>query len=523
MMSRRWFDTDWTLGIGWGRFAQRGILGRNFSPVGGVEFRTPVEELSLKVEYTGDRFRAEHSRYTSLPQSFPVNAGLVWRPLPWIEAGAAIEQGHSAMLRASVMLDPGLLDSGAPAKSPPQAIGARPPRAKGREAERRIQAALRSASLPVQAVRIDDDQATVWLDRVPDDPPARTAGRIARIMAARAPADVERLTVVLGPGELAGSAVSFLRADLERAGRHAGSPAEIWRTTELDRAATAGAAPGLAADHWDLRITPRLEQSLSGRSGFYAYRTTLDFAMVNGLSNGIVSGTGLRFNVADNLEGRLGTPDPRLPVVRSDIARYAADTPVTFDHLYAAWLWNPVSDWHTRISGGFLDEMFSGLEGEVLYRPFGARWAAGFDADLVAKRVPGSLIYVEPQRFATGHASFYYESNDGLTHGVLRAGRYLAGDIGSTIELSRSFDGGVRIGAYATLTNAGGRNLDNGITIRVPIGPLPLAGRALAPEVAIRTLGRDAGQRVDQPLRLYDLTGAASVGRIVGSWDRLLE
>jgi hypothetical protein len=57
----------------------------------------------------------------------------------------------------------------------------------------------------------------------------------------------------------------------------------------------------------------------------------------------------------------------------------------------------------------------------------------------------------------------------------------------------------------------------------VPIGPLPLAGRALAPEVAIRTLGRDAGQRVDQPLRLYDLTGAASVGRIVGSWDRLLE
>jgi hypothetical protein len=210
-------------------------------------------------------------------------------------------------------------------------------------------------------------------------------------------------------------------------------------------------------------------------------------------------------------------------VVRSDIARYAADTPVTVDHLYAAWLWNPVSDWHTRISGGYLDEMFTGLEGEVLYRPFGARWAAGFDADLVAKRVPGNLIYVEPQGFAAGHASFYYESNDGLTHGVMRAGRYLAGDIGSTIELSRSFAGGVRIGAYATLTNAGGRNLYNGITIRVPIGPLPLVGRALVPEIATRTLGRDAGQRVDQPLRLYDLTGAAGVGRIVGSWDRLLE
>ena len=68
---------------------------------------------------------------------------------------------------------------------------------------------LRSAGMPVQAVRIDDDQATVWLDSVPDGPPARTAGRVARIMAARAPANVERLTVVLGPAELAGSAVSI--------------------------------------------------------------------------------------------------------------------------------------------------------------------------------------------------------------------------------------------------------------------------------------------------------------------------
>ena len=123
-------------------------------------------------------------------------------------------------------------------------------------------------------------------------------------------------------------------------------------------------------------------------------------------------------------------------MVRSDVARYAG-VPATVDHFYGAWLWNPVSDWHTRISGGSLDEMFSGVEGEVLYRPFGARWAAGIDGDFVAKRVPGNLIYVEPGNFATAHANLHYESNDGLIHGVLRAGRYLAGDLGSTIELSR--------------------------------------------------------------------------------------
>ena len=97
-------------------------------------------------------------------------------------------------------------------------------------------------------------------------------------MAARSPAKVERLTVVMGPAELAGSAVSFLRADLERAGRHAGSPAEIWRTAELEPASAAGGAPGPAPDRWRGRITPRLEQSLNGRAAFHAYRATLDFA-----------------------------------------------------------------------------------------------------------------------------------------------------------------------------------------------------------------------------------------------------
>lgn len=525
-MSRRWYDTDWTLGVGWGRFAQGGFLGHDISPIGGVEVHMPdaslFDGLSFKLEYTGDRFRAERSRYADLPAPFPVNIGMVWRPLPWIEAGAAFEQGNAAMIRATVKLDAGKLDTGAPAKSPPPTIGPRPSRGNGRDAERRIENALRSAGMPAQSVRIDDIQATVWLDDVPDGPPARTAGRVARIMAARAPAKVERLTVVMGPVELAGSAVSFLRADLERASRHAGSPAEIWRTAELEPASAAGGAPGPAPDRWQGRITPRLEQSLNGRTAFHAYRTTLDFATVSMGPSGLVGGTGLRFNLADNLEGRLDAPDPRLPVVRSDLASYAA-VPVTLDHLYMGWLWNPVAGWHTRIAAGQMDEMFGGVEGEVLYRSFGARWAVGADGDLVTKRVPGNLIYSQPGLYATLHANLHYESDDGLIQGTLRAGRYLGGDLGSTVELSRLFDGGVRIGAYATLTNAGGRNLDHGISIRVPIGPLPVTGRALAPEFTTRGLGRDAGQRVNQPLQLYDLTGAASVGRIMGSWNRLLE
>lgn len=536
VMSRRWFDTDWTLGIGWGRFAQGSLFGSRFSPIGGVEVRTPVAGLSLKADYTGDLLRAERAVHPGLSRPFPVNVGLAWRPLPWIEVGAGFEQGHSAMLRGTLVLDAAGLD-GRPAAAPPgkdarPPLGARPARTTPRTAERRILAALRSGGMNARAVRVDGQETTAWLDEVPDGPPARAAGRAARIMAARAPAEVEMLTVVLGPAELNGTAVSILRADLERASRHAGSPAEIWRTAELNRAGSTDPPPRPSGERWDLTLTPRLEWSPAFRSGPPAYRATLDAAVVSGLAEGFVTGAGLRFNLGSDLARQpTDERDACLPGVRSDLARYADGVAVTADHLYAAWLWNPVSDWHTRLSTGHLDEMFGGWEGEVLYRPFGARWAAGIDADLVAKRVPGNLIYYEAQGYASAHASLYYESGDGLIHGTLRAGRYLAGDVGATVELSRAFEGGVRIGAYATVTDAGAAAMDQGISIRIPLGPLPGplsgslsgSGRGPASEVAVRSLGRDAGQRVDQPLRLYDLTGRSGVGRVMGTWDRLLE
>ncbi|QQP90426.1 YjbH domain-containing protein [Skermanella sp. TT6] len=539
VMSRRWFDTDWTLGVGWGRFAQGSPFGTRFSPIGGVEVRTPVDGLSLKLDYTGDLLRAERAAHPGLSRPFPVNVGLAWRPLPWIEVGAGLEQGHSAMLLGALVLDPAGLDrlssAAPPAKEARPAPGARPARTTPRTAERRILAALRSAGMAARAARIDEEEATVWLDEIPDGPPARTAGRAARIMAARAPAEVEMLTVVLGPAELNGTAVSILRADLERAERHAGSPAEIRRTAELGRAGSIDAPPRPPGERWDFTLTPRLDLSPAFRSGPPAYRATLDAAVASGLAGGFVTGAGLRFNLGSDLGSdpdsrSAGGRDEReagLPTVRGDLARYADGVAVTADHLYTAWLWNPVSDWHTRLSAGHLDEMFGGWEAEVLYRPFGARWAAGADADLVAKRVPGNLLYVEAQGYASVHASVYYESRDGLTHGVLRAGRYLAGDLGATLELSRAYEGGVRIAAYATVTDAGAGAMDQGISIRIPLGllpgPLSGSGRGLASEVAVRSLGRDAGQRVDQPLRLYDLTGRSGVGRIMGTWNRLLD
>jgi len=106
----------------------------------------------------------------------------------------------------------------------------------------------------------------------------------------------------------------------------------------------------------------------------------------------------------------------------------------------------------------------------------------------------------------------------------------VGGDWGGTAELAHRFDNGVRLAAHLTWTEGpdggqsrfGGR-LDQGLTLVVPLGEggwLPEGG---ALEVATRTLGRDAGQRLRAPLPLYETLVPAGFGRLAGTWPRLLD
>ena len=87
-----------------------------------------------------------------------------------------------------------------------------------------------------------------------------------------------------------------------------------------------------------------------------------------------------------------------------------------------------------------------------------------------------------------------------------RAGRYLAGDWGGTLEIGRRFDSGIKVGAFATLTDVpfsrfGEGSFDKGIYVRIPLDLFgaPARGRA---EALSRPVQRVGGQRlaVDNPL-----------------------
>ncbi|WP_042689048.1 YjbH domain-containing protein [Azospirillum sp. B506] len=555
-LSRRWWDLDLTLGMGWGTLGEAGhlrnpfgVLGGRFrrdrdpsawpttrgpkawfsgdrvALFGGAEWHTPVEGLSLKLESSGDRFRAQRQDEPDFDPGSRYNIGLSWRPASWADLGAAYEQGKRLMLRLSVRFDPAE-DADGPDHPPPD-IGPRPSAGSALSADA-IALVARSRGLPVRSARIDGETATLWLDPAGGArlPLAREVGDAARLLADLAPPQVERLQIVTGAAGLDTAAVSMQRRDLERAANHRGSAEEIWRTTEL---APAVEPPPDWRPRLDLSTRLVASVDLSELGTAVAQRTHTDVMLRAEPLRGLVLGGGLRVNASSNLDLLDTNALPAAQPVRSDLPRYAS-RPLSLDHAYAAWLARPMDGVTTRLSAGHLEEMYAGIGAEALLQPFAARWALGLDLNQVWKRRPEGLFGIDrSDARGTGHASIYWDSPGADTTTALRLGRYLGGDWGGTVEMMRRFDGGIGLTAHATWTEGpdgaqsrfGGR-MDWGLALVVPIaasGWLPVGGTV---ETAVRTLGRDAGQRLQQPLPLYDLRVPGGVGRLTGTWSRLL-
>nr|WP_211114051.1 YjbH domain-containing protein [Azospirillum picis] len=556
-LSRRWRDFDLTLGFGWGAFGEAGQLrnplrvlggrfkrdrdpsavptvrgpkawfgGERIALFGGVEWHTPLDGLSLKLESSGDRFRAQRQDEPGFEPGSRYSLGLSWRPVSWIDLGAAYEQRRRVMLRLSIRYDPAV-DADLPNRPPP-AIGPRPAPGVALSPDA-VRIVARSRGLPARAVAIGGDTATLWLDPAGTgrQPLAREAGDAARLLADLAPAQVERLRVVTGAGGLEGASMTLLRRDLERAVIGRGSIEEIWRTAEFT-------SPAAHPPGW----RPRLDLSTRLVAAFdlaelgspLVERTYTDLLLQAEPLRGLVAGAGLRVNAGDTVSLLDTNALPPGRPVRSDLPRYTRRR-LSPDHLYAAWLASPATGVTTRLSAGYLEEMYAGIGMEALYQPQAARWAMGLDVNRAWKRRPDDLFRIDPaDGHATGQASLYWEAPGAGTTTALRLGRYLGGDWGGTLEVMRRFDGGIGLSAHGTWTEApdrtrsrfGGR-LDWGVSLVVPIAAsawMPVGGTV---ETAVRTLGRDAGQRLSQPLPLYDLRVPGGYGRLAGTWRRLLE
>ena len=552
--SKRFWDFDVSVGMGWGRLSTGadfpnpfgyGLSAFNTRPrnvgrggvpaftslfrgprvgmFGGVEWNVPeiptpfggLSGLRVKVEYSSDRLRDERGGYPARTTRLRgqadtrFNAGLQWQN-EYVDVSAGFVHGTDAVLRVSLRLDP--LNPPNLRRAPPPAMAPRPEPVEEYTIDSvaaGLFPALRGAGFVPLALDIRDDEAVVTVAGGRHRALAQMAGRVARAAQPHLPASVERIRLVAERDGATIGRVVILRAAMEEAAAGRGSAEEVYGSANLMPAMPESGGFRLSPPRFSWGIEPRLQLQVGDPQQSLRYQLGAAAGGRVELGWGVSVAGAVQQTVAQNLDRGLPS-DSQLPRVRSDFARYARQGTTSIPALYVERLWNPAPDVFARVTAGLLEPMFAGVSGEVLWRPFNASVALGLDVNWVAQRGYRQRFSTLGYNTVTGHASLYWDTPWWNIYTVLRAGRYLAGDWGGTLEIGRRFDSGVEVGGFATITNVpfsrfGEGSFDKGIFVRIPFDLFGPSTRARA-SLNFRTVQRDGGQRLAVDNALWEVS-----------------
>jgi hypothetical protein len=381
------------------------------------------------------------------------------------------------------------------------------------QAERAIRAAMRAQFIAVDALTIGDGELTVYYSNLHYFAERDALDRLTRILTANAPPDIEKFRLIAIRNGIPQREFDVLRSQVERnEGQDAGILDEALSATSAPMTNPALAATGYPRFSWG--IYPQFRQELFDPS----QPVGVQFLVGADASLELLPGFSLNGAVDASLYDDFNTSrtsNSQLPHVRSDFLNYLTQGRNGIGMLDTEYRFRITPEVFAVARAGLLENMFAGAGGEVLWRPEGQRWALGADMYEVWQRNFDRLFGLRPYHVFTGHVSLYYASPWHNLNFELRAGQYLAGDRGITLEVTRRFSTGVEIGAFMTRTNVsaqkfGEGSFDKGIIIRIPLQwMLPMETQSQF-ALDLRPVQRDGGQTLAGDAPLYEETRRAS-------------
>ncbi len=554
-LSKRYYDFDFTAGAAWGRLGSAGHIknplsrlsshfdrdrdfssehsagpddwftGKEIGFFGGVEYHTPLKGLSLKADFNADAYSAE-SRAFGFEKPSPWSVGFNYSPKDWVSFGASVVGADKIMARLTFQTNPFEWDRKSYKDVETMGLSGDRPATTWKNLPRDVGKAL-DVNLGKTRVRGVDFSGVLYMNDY--QPAAMQIGRAARLLAGNAGPGIETITIIPVRDNLRGKAVTMSLRDLEQAmARNQGSPEEIWQDTSFS---TDTRSTGNRKKSWQWRLAPELSLSVGEEETSHLYRASFLIEEEKQWKYGIFTGSGLRINGADNLHRIARYRDVNTASIRGDADLFTLNR-VNMDRAFIGFMRTPLPDFHFALTAGYLEEMYSGVGGEVLYRPFGSAFAVGAEAWKVAKRdaLTPLALGVYDQSYLTGHLNLYYDIPDTDITTFVKAGRFIGGDVGVNAGAQMHMDNGMKMKAYITATNADNkdvfgsdRNVIAGVQLSVPFGDLPFIPQGSEARVKIAPIGRDDGAMVDKPVDLYEVTEPMSYRRLGRSWQGVLD
>lgn len=564
--NKRVHSFDFTLGVGWGYLGNRANLlgnksegqtdcgrGTDFKGKGGsfdyerwfsgcaslyagLEYKTPFAPLSIKLEYEGNDYQNDIIQITK-PKS-PINAGLVYRFGDWGDMRLSYERG--SIWSFGLTLNTNFndfsqiwLDSPKPTYTEQNLSAQKTPDEIDWD---EIDTKLRDvAGYSRNKIYVSEDQVTLVGQRQKYRKRHAAQDRAAMILL-NSGVKASRYSIIEQKSNQLITQTDIDALAYKKVANHEYIGANIKDAiTEVPPSSPRGRLQLDTSKPWSLSVAPSLQQSLGGSEGFYMFNVGVNFGGNYWFTDNVEMGGSVYVNLFDNYDKFLynvPSDGTDLKRVRTLVRQYVTDNRVRVSNLQLTAFGHFGDDIYTQTYVGYLETMFAGVGGEVLYRPLYSNWAVGLDLNYVAQRDPSTQFGIftherhfdsEDERYyrvqtgtVTGHASLYYRPDwswfDGLTF-KLSAGQYLAEDKGVTLNASKQFDTGVVVGAYMAKTNLsaeeyGEGSFNKGFYISIPFDLFTVKPSVNRAGIAWSPLSRDGGQMLIRKYSLFNMTEA---------------
>lgn len=545
--SKRYGDWDWSLGLGYGylgrtqdltnplalvsgRFRERSnrsvsiedtgkVSGRDFfrgraALFGGVQWHTPWERWVLKLELEGNDYRTEPLDNPQ-SQSSRINGGLVYQWTDSVRLHVGVERGNT--MSVGVSLSENLARLNTPKVSDPAPLPVKPsapaqtapwaPTAKAIEQQSGL--VVSRIEKAGSEVRVQVDNARLPLHSLP------TVERIAEVLHQNVDQNTRWFTVdYVNNGLPVGQHVVDREAFVK--GRTQYVEASVQNSSEAVVAMQPQPAPQAVTVH---EKTPQFltnktslsyRQVVGGADG-YLYQVALANDTSLKLGRNVRFDVRLSYGLFDNFDRFTQGAVSNLPQVRTRQRDYATTSNFTMPNAALKAYTALGQDHFLGAYGGYLEPMFAGVGMEYLYRPHNSPWALSVDVNRVRQRAFEQDFDLLPYTVNTGHMTVYADTGIEDIQAALSVGQYLAGDRGATLDLSREFVNGARMGVFATRTNVSARDFgegsfDKGIYVTIPF--TAFFTRSIPGEAGFlwRPVTRDGGAMLSRGFSLMNET-----------------
>ncbi len=551
-----------TAGLGWGRYGSYGSIGAPFgdrpavdfgkggnlrtgqwfrgemAPFAGVEWKVN-DQWSLKAEYSSDAYVEEAENRATFERNSPFNFGVEYTTKANMRLGLYSLYGSKIGFSVQIALDPFKNPRGGPrgpgplpvtASAAAKSWGPNWVNDRGTQTAMRdqTQAILSRDGITIESMAISANRVHLRIRNTKLDNAPQAIGRTARALSATMPASISSFEIVAMAQGVPLSNVVIRRADLEALEFAPGADLAMDQRVQVLPVAAALPEGAIRTNglypRFKWGLAPYVATSLFDPGKPLQANVGVRLTARYDIAPGWVLSTSIAKPIYKGIERSTFPSDSKLPHVRSDANLYTLNGDPSIERLTLAWYAKPAPELYSRITVGYLERMYGGISGEVLWQQPDKPYAIGAEINYVQQRDYDQLFGFRDYSIVTGHISGYYSFGGGY-HAQLDVGRYLAGDYGATLALDREFANGIKVGAFATLTDVpfdtyGEGSFDKGLRISLPMSFFTGAQTQKVSKVTLRPLLRDGGARLSVEGRLYETVRQYQETDLDAAWGR---